>query len=482
MTLLNNRKLFLIAVSGAWCLLSIATAHAAPLNFATAESVTLSSPATTLTIATGSLADVLQINATSVLVTLSQATGGSFIILSPSYDLAVATSSGGGSAILSCSGGIETAILSQSTGSTIYTVTPAGTNCASASPPVITAITATNIATNSATITWTTNIAADSTVSYGTTTSYGATSTDPTLVTAHSIPLSGLTASTLYHYAVTSADYGTSTTSGDNTFTTAAITSGGGSSIGVGGGSPVADVGVKEAVDDQNPGAGTEIHVTLTAFALGPSASPGVTVEDSLPPGLTFLSAVSTMGTFVANGGLWTVGTLQPNASATIVLTLLVNASTTPGQVITNSAVAAESGAIDPNTSNNTATQVITVGGGVANTTSTTIGTSTLALQAEIAALEAELRSLMAQANNVSSSYHFTRNLGLGNTGSDVQALQKLLVSQNAGPAARALATHGTTKTFGPLTFNALKEFQRYVGINATGYFGPITRAYVAGL
>jgi hypothetical protein len=481
MPLFNNRNLFLIAVSGAWCILSIATAHAAPLNFATAESVTLSSPATTLTIATGSVADVLQINATSVVVTLSQTTGGSFIVLSPSYDLSVATSSGGGSVAISCSGGIETATLSQSTGSTVYTVTPSGTNCASASPPVITNITAANITTNSATITWTTNIAADSTVSYGTTSSYGATSTDPTLVTAHSIPLSGLIASTVYHYAVTSADYGTSTTSGDNIFTTAAITGGGGGGVG-GGGFPVADVGVKESVDDQNPGAGTEIHITLTAFALGPSASPGVTVEDSLSPGLTFLSAVSTMGTFVANGGLWTVGTLQPNASATLSLTLLVNATTTPGQVITNNAVAAESGAIDQNASNNTATQVITVGGGVTNTTSTTIGTSTLALQAEIAALEAELQSLMAQANNVSSSYHFTRNLGLGNTGSDVQALQKLLVSQNAGPAARALAKHGTTKTFAYLTFNALKEFQRHVGISATGYFGSITRAYVAGL
>jgi peptidoglycan hydrolase-like protein with peptidoglycan-binding domain len=39
---------------------------------------------------------------------------------------------------------------------------------------------------------------------------------------------------------------------------------------------------------------------------------------------------------------------------------------------------------------------------------------------------------------------------------------------------------HGTTKTFGILTYNALREFQKKAGIvPASGYFGPKTRAYV---
>src|ERR1039458_10851141 len=96
---------------------TILHASAAPLNFPTAESITLASPPTTLTIATGSVADALGTNATSVLVTLSNTTGGSFTLLSPSYDLSVATSSGGGAVAISCGGGIETATLSQSTGS-----------------------------------------------------------------------------------------------------------------------------------------------------------------------------------------------------------------------------------------------------------------------------------------------------------------------------------------------------------------------------
>jgi hypothetical protein len=103
-------------------------------------------------------------------------------------------------------------------------VQSAPTSQVSGTGAFITSISAGSIATNSAVITWTTDVAADSTVSYGTTASYGSTSTDPTLVTAHSITLSNLTADTLYHFAVASAVTGTSTTSGDNTFTTNAVT------------------------------------------------------------------------------------------------------------------------------------------------------------------------------------------------------------------------------------------------------------------
>jgi hypothetical protein len=65
-------------------------------------------------------------------------------------------------------------------------------------------------------------------------------------------------------------------------------------------------------------------------------------------------------------------------------------------------------------------------------------------------------------------------------TGNDVTELQKFLILENEGPAARALKIHGTTKNFATLTFAALKEFQSAVGITpASGYFGPITRAHV---
>jgi chitodextrinase len=75
-----------------------------------------------------------------------------------------------------------------------------------------------------ATITWTTNEPADSSVSYGPTTAYeNGTIFDAALTTNHSITLTGLTAATLYHYKIASADASTNTAeSTDRTFTTTA--------------------------------------------------------------------------------------------------------------------------------------------------------------------------------------------------------------------------------------------------------------------
>src|SRR5439155_163368 len=74
-------------------------------------------------------------------------------------------------------------------------------------PPVITGVAVTSIGGTSATIKWTTNETADSQVEYGLTTSYGSTTTlNPTLVTSHTVSLTGLTASTTYHYRIRSTD------------------------------------------------------------------------------------------------------------------------------------------------------------------------------------------------------------------------------------------------------------------------------------
>jgi beta-lactamase superfamily II metal-dependent hydrolase len=90
-------------------------------------------------------------------------------------------------------------------------------------PPVISAVTASSITSSSAVITWTTDEASNSVVEYGLTTSYGYTVTNATMVTSHSVSLTSLTASTLYHYRVKSTDAANNTaTSTDYTFTTSA--------------------------------------------------------------------------------------------------------------------------------------------------------------------------------------------------------------------------------------------------------------------
>jgi peptidoglycan hydrolase-like protein with peptidoglycan-binding domain len=90
------------------------------------------------------------------------------------------------------------------------------------SPPVITSMSSGTPTTTSATITWTTDENATSTVNYGKTISYGTASSSSAFTTSHSITLTGLTGGTTYHFQVASADaQGNLATSTDQTFTTA---------------------------------------------------------------------------------------------------------------------------------------------------------------------------------------------------------------------------------------------------------------------
>lgn len=88
-------------------------------------------------------------------------------------------------------------------------------------PPIISNVASGSITTSGATITWTTDEASNSVVEYGLTISYGSSATNSSMVTSHSVPLSGLSPNTLYHYRVKSTDGSNNTsTSGDFTFTT----------------------------------------------------------------------------------------------------------------------------------------------------------------------------------------------------------------------------------------------------------------------
>ncbi len=76
----------------------------------------------------------------------------------------------------------------------------------------------------------------------------------------------------------------------------------------------------------------------------------------------------------------------------------------------------------------------------------------------------------------------FARDLTLGSNGVDVAIMQQLLI-RRGGVAAAALARAGATGYFGPITQNALIEFQKSTGITpAVGYFGPKTRARINAL
>ena len=104
-------------------------------------------------------------------------------------------------------------------GTALFTVALADT-----APPTISAVATSGLTTTGATVTWTTNEASNSQVEYrvqGTST-YSATTINPSMVTSHSMTLTGLQAATVYEYHVISDDAAgnTATSTPNGTFTT----------------------------------------------------------------------------------------------------------------------------------------------------------------------------------------------------------------------------------------------------------------------
>ena len=135
----------------------------------------------------------------------------------------------------------------------------AGGKALTDSAPVANPVTA-----SGATITWNTNLPTTSEVEYGTSSAYGsATPVDTTMVTSHSVVLSGLNSGTTYHFAVQSREAdGTAITTGDQVFTTLS-----------GSGTPP-----EISVSITSPASGASVSGTLTVSASA-SASNGATIS-----------------------------------------------------------------------------------------------------------------------------------------------------------------------------------------------------------
>src|SRR5262249_37333383 len=86
---------------------------------------------------------------------------------------------------------------------------------------------------------------------------------------------------------------------------------------------------------------GATFNYTITLSNLGPSAATGVAAQDTLPPGVSLVSATASQGAF--SGSTWTVGSIAASAVATLTLTVQKNTSAT----VTNTATISHSDQFD---------------------------------------------------------------------------------------------------------------------------------------
>ncbi|MBP4138553.1 Ig-like domain-containing protein [Flavobacterium geliluteum] len=109
------------------------------------------------------------------------------------------------------------------------------------------------------------------------------------------------------------------------------------------------DLQVTKAVNNTNPSVGDNVTFTITTTNNGPYKATGITVNDVLSSGYTFVSATPSVGTWTAPN--WTVGSLTNGTSATLSIVATVNPT---GSYVNTATVTGN----DPDTTaaNNTAT------------------------------------------------------------------------------------------------------------------------------
>jgi lysophospholipase L1-like esterase len=395
--------------------------------------------------------------------------------------------------------------------------------------PVISSI-ASSTTQTTATITWTTNHTASSTVNYGSTSGYGTASSTAALLTSHSIVLPGLAAGTVYHFQVAGADaVGNISTSTDQTFTTAplpitppTVTAQSATSIATSSvtlnGTITGSGNASSTVEGFNYGLTSSygnVASSTGAFGIGtfahnltgltPSAtyhfqafatniggtgtsSDATFVTSALPtPVISSIASVTTQTTATI---IWTT---DQAASSTVNfgLTSGYGTASTSSSLVTSHSIVLSGltagttyhfqieGANSAGTLSQSSDQTLTTQNSTPTFSFSGSGDSTVVPQI-VPPLLPTVPTIAASIPGAASS-HFTRNLRSGVIGNDVRLLQEYLNQHGfavslVGPGSLG---HETTK-FGAATRMALIQFQKAHGIApASGYFGSLTRAYL---
>ena len=208
---------------------------------------------------------------------------------------------------------------------------------ASSTPPStlnITNVQTASITTSGSQVVWLTNVPANSSVDYGTTTAYGfSTPVDSTMVTSHQVTLTGLAAGTTYYYQVNSIDSKGNHGHGGNKFNTAGYSlSGAITPTAAGNGATVALSGPasSSATADSSgnytfaglPNGAYTIVPNHAGFAFTPG-SQSMAINGANVTGVNF---TATAQTFSISG---TISPVAGGSGATVTLSGSANATTT---------------------------------------------------------------------------------------------------------------------------------------------------------
>jgi uncharacterized repeat protein (TIGR01451 family) len=116
------------------------------------------------------------------------------------------------------------------------------------------------------------------------------------------------------------------------------------------------DVGITKTASPTTVTLGGNLTYTLTVTNNGPDSATGVSVVDTLPAGVTFVSATPSQGTATQASGVVTaaIGTLTSGQSATITIIVTPTTTNATAGTVSNTATVSTT-EFDTNTANNTA-------------------------------------------------------------------------------------------------------------------------------
>jgi uncharacterized repeat protein (TIGR01451 family) len=161
-----------------------------------------------------------------------------------------------------------------------------------------------------------------------------------------------------------------------------------------------ANLSITKAASPNPVTVGTSLTYTLTVTNGGPSSATGVTVNETLPTGMTFVSSSSSQGTCSGTSTVsCSIGALGNGSSATV--TIVVTPTQTGGISNTATVIANE---VDPDTSNNSDTRVVTVNGAGSTLSALTPGLLWVGQNDAVKQLKFDLRAEILLNGNVVGS------------------------------------------------------------------------------